>query len=157
MFLPDEITEEDHLVVIRDGKRWVRTGLISVVPKEDRWIEPNDKNPSRHYTYNFNVFVMMQVFNFVNARKINDEYNIFTRITSSLFFPVIVVIIFILQIIILTFGSIAFRCRMWVRLFCNLRVLESLAGLSVLPSLPSDGSGALCSRLLMKKRSSALV
>ena len=25
----------------------------------ERWPEPNDKNPSRHYTYNFNVFVML--------------------------------------------------------------------------------------------------
>jgi len=33
--------------------------------------------PSRHYTYIFNTFVMLQFFNFFNARKLNDELNIF--------------------------------------------------------------------------------
>lgn len=56
-FLPDEITKEDHLVDVRDGTRWVRSGLISLI--ERPWPSPNDKLPSRHYTYNFNVFVMM--------------------------------------------------------------------------------------------------
>jgi len=143
-FLPDEITEDDSLVVIRDGRRWVRSGMISLIAKEDRWPSPNDKNPSRHYTYNFNVFVMMQVFNFVNARKINDEYWIFKGVTSSLFFPVIVVIIFILQIIILTFGSIAFRCKMWVRLLPNFRESVLSDGLFASLLAPSPGFGALC-------------
>jgi Ca2+ transporting ATPase len=32
---------------------------------------------SRHYTFVFNVFVMMQVFNFLNARKLHEEVNIY--------------------------------------------------------------------------------
>lgn len=28
---------------------------------------------SRHFTFIFNVFVMMQVFNFINARKLHEE------------------------------------------------------------------------------------
>lgn len=111
-FLPDEITEEDYLVRIVDGTRYVRSGLISLI--DNPWPSPNDKLPSRHYTYNFNVFVMMTIFNFINARKINDEINVFEGMFNSLFFPVIVTIIFILQIIILTFGSRAFRLAMWV-------------------------------------------
>ena len=113
-FLLDEITKDDNLVIIRDGQRFVRYGLITLVPQSDRWPTNNDNDPSRHYTYNFNVFVMLQVFNFVNARKINDEFNIFSRITYSFYFPIIVLLIFFLQIIILTFGGIAFRCRQWV-------------------------------------------
>jgi hypothetical protein len=31
------------------------------------------KNYSRHFTFIFNTFVMMQVFNFINARKIHEE------------------------------------------------------------------------------------
>lgn len=125
-FLPDNITDKDpvliknkmvSLVDLRDGKYFVRTGLVAVVAEEDRWpYEENNNNPSRHYTYNFNVFVLMQVFNFVNARKINDEINIFTNIFSTMFFPVIVVSIIILQIIITTFGSKAFRLAFWVDL-----------------------------------------
>ena len=30
-------------------------------------------NYSRHFTFVFNVFVMMQVFNFLNARKLQEE------------------------------------------------------------------------------------
>lgn len=125
-FLPDEITTEDNLVrVNRYGIRMVRYGLISLV--DDPWPEPNDKTPSRHYTYNFNVFVMMQIFNFINARKINDELNVFKGILTSFYFPVIVTIIFILQVIILTFGSLAFRISLWV-LNIFTRGLELLVG-----------------------------
>jgi Ca2+ transporting ATPase len=28
------------------------------------------KAPSRHFTYVFNIFVMLQLFNFLNARKL---------------------------------------------------------------------------------------
>jgi len=37
--------------------------------------------PSKHFTYVFNTFVMLTVFNFINARKIFDEFNILERIT----------------------------------------------------------------------------
>lgn len=33
--------------------------------------------PSRHFTFIFNMFVMMQLFNFLNSRKLSDEINIF--------------------------------------------------------------------------------
>lgn len=53
---------------------------------------------------------MMQLFNFINARRIRDEFNIFDRIFSNILFPIIVVGIFVLQIIIVTFGGIVFHC-----------------------------------------------
>ena len=34
--------------------------------------------PSRHFTFVFNFFVMLQLFNFLNARKLKDEFNIFS-------------------------------------------------------------------------------
>ena len=40
-------------------------------------------NPSRHYTFIFNTFVMMQIGNFLNARKLLDEINIFHGILSN--------------------------------------------------------------------------
>jgi len=52
--------------------------------------------PSRHFTLIFNVFVWMQIFNFLNARKIEDELNIFENITASPMFLIIVVIIILL-------------------------------------------------------------
>ena len=41
--------------------------------------------PSRHFTLIFNLFVMMQIFNFVNARKLNDELNVFSGIMNKYF------------------------------------------------------------------------
>jgi Ca2+ transporting ATPase len=32
---------------------------------------------SRHYTFIFNTFVMMQVFNFLNSKKLHEEVNYF--------------------------------------------------------------------------------
>ena len=39
----------------------------------------------------FNVFTIMQIFNLFNARKINDEKNIFSGITKNWIFISIVV------------------------------------------------------------------
>ena len=56
---------------------------------------PNAKYfPSRHYTLIFNTFVMMQIGNFFNARKLQDEINIFIGLTSNYLFPVIILIVF---------------------------------------------------------------
>ena len=33
--------------------------------------------PSRHFTFIFNTFVMMTIFNFLNCRKLKDELNTF--------------------------------------------------------------------------------
>lgn len=79
----------------------------------DKNLPHNNGKASRHLTYCFNIFVMMQVFNFINARKINDELNTFSNISKSPLFIIIVIIIFILQIIIVTIGNVAFRCRPW--------------------------------------------
>ena len=127
-FLIDEISPDSEVVVTEGGTRLIRWGLHKV--GKNRWPEPNDLRPSRHFTYNFNIFVMMTVFNFLNARKLNDEFNIFSGIFKSLYFPVIVTIIFALQVLILTFGSLAFRLSKWVAsAYC--RVSASSAGSSV--------------------------
>lgn len=140
-FLPDEITDEDYLVRITDGgTRFCANGMHKLKIYDSKWPESNDIKPSRHFTYNFNVFVVMQIFNFVNARKINDELNIFKGICSSLFFPVIVIMIIILQVIIVTLGDRAFRVT-WLVGSSNLRVLDTRDGLSALPSASSPGLG----------------
>lgn len=60
--------------------------------------------PSRHFTIVFNVFVMLQFFNFLNARKIYDEINIFQHILSNTLFFIILFIILGLQFVFVTFG-----------------------------------------------------
>lgn len=69
---------------------------------------------SRHSTYCFNVFVMMTVFNFINARKLNDELNVFKGMFASAYFPVIVFAIFVLQVILVTFAGFPLGVGKWV-------------------------------------------
>lgn len=56
--------------------------------------------PSRHLSVVFNVFVWMQVFNMINARKIHDEVNIFKGIHRNMLFILIWVIIAGFQFVI---------------------------------------------------------
>ncbi|XP_072520330.1 plasma membrane calcium-transporting ATPase 4 isoform X9 [Salminus brasiliensis] len=55
--------------------------------------------PSEHYTIVFNTFVMMQLFNEINARKIHGERNVFDGIFNNLIFCSIVFGTFIIQLI----------------------------------------------------------
>jgi Ca2+ transporting ATPase len=64
--------------------------------------------PSRHYTVVFTVFVMLQVFNMLNARKINDEKNIFKGMTDNSMFLFIWIGIFVIQILITQFTADVF-------------------------------------------------
>ncbi|CAD8132398.1 unnamed protein product [Paramecium pentaurelia] len=85
--------------------------------------------PSRHYTFIFNVFVFMQVFNFINSRKLNDEFNVFANICNNPLFILIVFFIIILQIILVTFGSLAFSCYSYYGLTIQQWVISLIIGL----------------------------
>ena len=51
----------------------------------------SNDGPSAHYTMVFNVFVLMQLFNEINSRKIHDETNVFEGVFSNPLFLVIIV------------------------------------------------------------------
>ena len=55
----------------------------------------------------FNVFVMMQLFNFINSRKIHEEINPLAGILTNKLFIVIVCSILVLQALLVTFGGSA--------------------------------------------------
>nr|XP_043880848.1 plasma membrane calcium-transporting ATPase 2-like isoform X5 [Solea senegalensis] len=71
---------------------------------------PLHSPPSEHYTIVFNVFVMMQLFNEINARKIHGERNVFEGIYRNPIFCSVVLGTFCLQIIIVQFGGKPFSC-----------------------------------------------
>uniref|UniRef100_A0A8C5BZ96 Calcium-transporting ATPase n=1 Tax=Gadus morhua TaxID=8049 RepID=A0A8C5BZ96_GADMO len=71
---------------------------------------PLHSPPSEHYTIVFNVFVMMQLFNEINARKIHGERNVFEGIYRNPIFCSVVLGTFVLQIIIVQFGGKPFSC-----------------------------------------------
>ncbi|XP_055419022.1 plasma membrane calcium-transporting ATPase 3 isoform X11 [Bubalus kerabau] len=60
---------------------------------------PLHSPPSEHYTIIFNTFVMMQLFNEINARKIHGERNVFHGIFSNPIFCTIVLGTFAIQVI----------------------------------------------------------
>ncbi|XP_074082665.1 plasma membrane calcium-transporting ATPase 1 isoform X2 [Macrotis lagotis] len=66
--------------------------------------------PSEHYTIVFNTFVLMQLFNEINARKIHGERNVFEGIFKNIIFCTIVLGTFVIQIIIVQFGGKPFSC-----------------------------------------------
>ncbi|XP_078098315.1 plasma membrane calcium-transporting ATPase 3-like isoform X7 [Mustelus asterias] len=65
---------------------------------------------SEHYTIVFNTFVMMQLFNEINARKIHGERNVFEAIFRNPIFCSIIVGTFLIQIVIVEFGGKPFSC-----------------------------------------------
>lgn len=56
----------------------------------------------------------MTIFNFLNARVLNDKVNIFEGIMRNPMFSVIVGAIAVLQVLLITFGGLPFSCYYWV-------------------------------------------
>uniref|UniRef100_A0A8C4XYJ0 Calcium-transporting ATPase n=1 Tax=Gopherus evgoodei TaxID=1825980 RepID=A0A8C4XYJ0_9SAUR len=71
---------------------------------------PLHSPPSNHYTIVFNTFVLMQLCNEINARKIHGERNVFEGIFSNAIFCAITAGTLILQILIVEVGGKPFSC-----------------------------------------------
>jgi Ca2+ transporting ATPase len=60
----------------------------------------------KHYSIFFNVFVLLQVFNEINARKLKaDEYNVFEHFFNNKLFLIIVVSTIIIQLTMVKYGG----------------------------------------------------
>lgn len=59
---------------VRSGRRYVLSGESL----DYSFAIEYSIGPSRHFTFIFNTFVMMQLFNFLNSRKLKDEWNTFS-------------------------------------------------------------------------------
>lgn len=64
--------------------------------------------PTPHYTMVFNVFVLCQLFNEINARKLHGEWNVFAGIFTNPYFCVIGAVQLGTQILIIQFGGRVF-------------------------------------------------
>ncbi|VDN09248.1 unnamed protein product [Dibothriocephalus latus] len=71
-------------------------------------VEHGNSRPTQHFTSIFNTFVLMTLFNEMNARKIHGQRNIFSGLFRNWIFLTIWISTFILQIIIVQFGGFAF-------------------------------------------------
>ncbi|XP_049623426.1 plasma membrane calcium-transporting ATPase 3 isoform X1 [Suncus etruscus] len=102
---------------------------------------PLHSPPSEHYTIIFNTFVLMQLFNEINARKIHGERNVFRGIFSNPIFCSIVLGTFAIQIIIVQFGGKPFSCsplstEQW--LWCLFVGIGELLWGQVIATIPSS-------------------
>ena len=57
--------------------------------------------------------MFLQIVNFVNARKLNDELNIFEGLKRSKMFVVIVILIIVLQVLMVSFGYRVVNVTLW--------------------------------------------
>jgi Ca2+ transporting ATPase len=67
--------------------------------------------PTEHTTIMFNSFVMMQVFNEINARMVHGERNVFKNIFANKLFSIIVIGTFLVQILLVQFTGRAFMVK----------------------------------------------
>ncbi len=92
-FLPEYGPDYDERILFNpDGLRFVRKGrLFRVDGGKDcyEYQKDPDVGPSRHFTYLFNIFVMMQLVNDFNLRKIKDEINIFGGMEKNPIFIIV--------------------------------------------------------------------
>jgi len=62
--------------------------------------------PSRHFTLLFTTFVMMQLFNQINSRKLHGEQNVFVGIMENKYFISIMIMEFLMQFIMVQMPGI---------------------------------------------------
>jgi Ca2+ transporting ATPase len=96
--------------------------------------------PTQHFTVVFNTFVFMTLFNELNAREIHGERNIFRGLFSNPIFYTIWITTFVLQIVIVQYGSLAFQTaalniEQW--LWCIFLGLGTLLWGQIVTSIPT--------------------
>jgi magnesium-transporting ATPase (P-type) len=79
---------------------------LSLAYTEYHYVNAN----STHMTIIFNVFVIYTLFNQINCRVIDDNFNIFIRIRKNNLFPIITLSELVLQILIIEIGGDVFKC-----------------------------------------------
>lgn len=69
----------------------------------------NVNSSTAHMSIVFNIYALYTVFNQINSRVIDDEFNIFVRMNDNVLFPIIIVIELILQFVVMQYGNAAFK------------------------------------------------
>lgn len=80
---------------VREGE-FVANGMMEDFQGNPLYKRYRDITPSRHMTIVFNLFVWLQIFNMLCARKINDEFNIFDGIETNALFALVLAAIVLL-------------------------------------------------------------
>lgn len=104
MAYPGKLTQEGCADVYAE---WIYTDPSSSANKDGACFFPGGS--SRHFTFFFTTFVILQQFNMLCARKIHDEKNIFSGMCDNWVFIAVWLGIVGLQIIITQLGGIVFE------------------------------------------------
>ena len=91
-----------------DGE-YVMSGMVRDFDGSEIYEPFSTFTPSRHLSVVFNLFVLLQIFNMLAARKINDEFNIFSGVFTNPMFMSVWIIIVVGQYFIVQFGSRAMK------------------------------------------------
>ena len=93
---------------------YVRSGRLYTIGGHkdyyDHFKDP-DIGPSRHFTYIFNIFVLMQLSNEINSRMLKDEFNIFKGLRKNPMFIYIWIFTLGVQALLVQVGSFALSCN----------------------------------------------
>ena len=72
---------------------YVYPGRLEGWKGEPLYSKYEHEGASRHFTWIFTMFVLMQLFNMIPSRKVHDEWNIFAGLFTNFTFIVIFLII----------------------------------------------------------------
>ena len=93
-----------------------------------------------HYTLVFQAFVFMQLFNQINARKLEqDENNVFKGMFDNYLFVCVMIFTFVMQMILVEFGGRAvktFPLSIGQNIFCIILGLGELIWHPVIKLFP---------------------
>ncbi|TNN15114.1 Plasma membrane calcium-transporting ATPase 2 isoform 1, partial [Schistosoma japonicum] len=84
---------------------------IDLIMEVDNVARITVHEPTQHYTVIFNALVLMTLFNEFNARKIHGQRNVFSGLHRNPLFVIIWFVTFLLQALIIQFGSYAFSTK----------------------------------------------
>ncbi|XP_070503419.1 plasma membrane calcium-transporting ATPase 2 isoform X3 [Chironomus tepperi] len=97
-----------YQLIIIFGLLFIGDKILDIEPG---WGAKHGDAPSQHFTIIFNTFVLMTLFNELNARKIHGQRNIFQGIFTNPIFYSIWVITWVSQIVIIQYGKMAFSTK----------------------------------------------
>jgi magnesium-transporting ATPase (P-type) len=102
-----ECNKDSYVDMIKEAKKLDKTLDDSKVVYFP-WTQKEDAYTQKiiHFTFVFQIFVFMQVFNQINARKLGEkEFNVFQGIFLNPFFMLITVLTVGVQIFLVEFGG----------------------------------------------------
>jgi len=73
-------------IVNPENKEMIISGMLANFDMTPLYSKYSHITPSRHLTIVFNMFVWLQIFNMLCARKINDEFNFLEGVTGNSMF-----------------------------------------------------------------------